>query len=179
MNWEDFEKHPDVLMTSKRFNQPAGQFLFGALVHGLIAPLNGYKEWINLLDSLAIGKPLMRIEGSIPEIPSDVQAWYSKWNFVVENWLSELFNLQKQFIGQKPQEEVNWQKVVLKLPTIPSEIFLQYAEAQQLTIPTEELPREFIKNAIGCIEVVNKRCRRIENQEYLVLWNVAIEGKED
>jgi hypothetical protein len=179
MNWEDFKKHPSVVATSKRFDEPEGQLLFGALLHGTIAPLNGYKEWIKLLDSFAIGKPLMSIEGPIPDVPNDIQFWYSKWNSVVENWLSELFELQKQFIVQKPQEEINWYALILKLPTIPTQISLQYAEAQQLTIPTEELSRDFIEGAIGCIEIVDKTCRRIENEEFLTLWNIAIEGKED
>ena len=179
MNWGDFEKHPNVIATSESVDKSVDQFLFGVLLHDMIAFLNGYKEWVKLLDSLAIGKPSIRIEGPIPSVPNDVQAWYSKWNSGVENWLSELFDLQKKFVLQNPPEETNWQELISKLSTIPAQISQQYAETQQLTIPSEELPRTFTEKAIGNIEFVNRICRQIEDEEYLTLWNVAIEAKED
>ena len=48
-----------------------------------------------------------------------------------------------------------------------------------MTIPAEELPRDFLEKAIDCIEFVSRICQRIQDEEYLTLWNVAIEAKED
>ena len=179
MNWEDFEKHPSVVAKSKGIDKPVGQFLFDVLLHDTIASLNGYKEWVRLLDSLAKGKPLMQIEGPIPYVPNDVQSWYSKWKSVVENWLSELFGLQKKYVIQEPQPEINWQESIYKISTIPAQISLQDTEAQRVTIPTEELSRDILEKAINCIEFVSRTCQRIQDEEYLTLWNVAIEAKEN
>lgn len=155
MEWKEFLNHPEVFDTGYH-HAPTGRDLCGKILHDVLEYLHTYEACAELVSSL-------------PDIPGDVQQWFSRWNPSVRTWLSDLMPLAEH-LNRIPDADPGWPGLIANIGQTLVEVSMPDAEAQTLILPSDDKSRHRVKVAIRTIARLNFIHRDIQDQEYIRLW---------